>query len=151
MDGFLRIEDFCWDAFNESTTLKGSVKVFRKAYGHYLARGLADTIFSTREIIRYCKSNHIHLNGPRLGRPSKDTGKRKVELLLEWLESGERGRYRAANRHWRRTTSLGLITVKLQHTNKAMAYTSILMMSLQKRLRLLMRLLLAFLRHVHAV
>ena len=52
VDGFLRIEDFRWDAFNESTTLTTSVEAYRKAYGHYPARVLADTIFRTRENVR---------------------------------------------------------------------------------------------------
>ena len=146
VDGFLRIEDFRWDAFNESTTLKDSVKAYRKAYGHYPERVLADTIFRTHENVRYCKSHHIHLNGPRLGRPPKDPAVRKAELLLEWLESGERGDIERRIGIGKRTTSLGLITAKLEHTSKVMAYTSILTVNLQKRLRLLLRLFLAFLR-----
>ncbi len=89
MNGFLRTEDIRWDAFNESPTLKDSVEAYRKAYGHYPARVLADTILRTRKNVRYCKSHHIHLNGPKLGRPTKDPEVRKAELLLEWLESGE--------------------------------------------------------------
>ena len=144
--GFLRIEDFRWDAFNESTTLKDSVEAYRKAYGHYPERVLADTIFRTRENVRYCKSHHIHLNGPRLGRPPKDPAVRKAELLLEWLESGERGDIERRFGVGKRTTFLGLITAKLKHTSEVTAYTSVITLNLQKRLRLLLRLLLAFLR-----
>ena len=134
VDGFLRIEDFRWDAFNESTTLKDSVEAYRKAYGHYPAR----------ENVRYCKSHHIHLNGPRLGRPPKDPAVRKAELLLEWLESGERGDIERRFGVGKRTTFLGLITAKLKHTSEVTAYTSVLTVNLQKRLRLLLRILLGW-------
>ena len=151
VDGFLRIEDFRWDAFNESTTLKDSVEAYRKAYGHYPKRVLADTIFRTRENVRYCKSHHIHLNGPKLGRPTKNPEVRKAELLLEWLESGERGDIERRIGIGKRTTSLGLIAAKLEHTSEVMAYTSVLTVNLQKRLRLLLRLLLALFRPARAV
>lgn len=48
VDGFLRIEDLRWDAFNESITFQQSVEAYREAYGHYPARVLADTFFRTR-------------------------------------------------------------------------------------------------------
>ena len=66
VDGFLRIEDMRWDAYNESTTFQDSVESYRKAYGHYPERVFADTIFRTRENMnmRYCKEHGIHLNGP---------------------------------------------------------------------------------------
>ena len=37
VNGFLRIENLRWDAFNEGTTLQQSVEAYRKAYGHYPA------------------------------------------------------------------------------------------------------------------
>lgn len=49
VDGFLRVEDLRWDAYNGSTTLQQSVEAYRKACGHYPARVLADTIFRTKE------------------------------------------------------------------------------------------------------
>ena len=55
VNGFLRIEHMSWDAFNESTTLQESVENYRRAYGHYPKRVLADTIFRTSENPRYCK------------------------------------------------------------------------------------------------
>ena len=91
VNGFLRVEDLRWDAFNESTTLQASVESFRKAYGHYPQRVLADTIFRTRENLRYCKEHGIHLNGPKLSKPNTDLAEHNRQKKLEWLESGERG------------------------------------------------------------
>ena len=71
IDGLLRIEVLSWDAFNECHTLQDSVEVYRKAYGHYPERVLADTIYRTRDNLRHCKEHGIRLNGPRLGKPPK--------------------------------------------------------------------------------
>ena len=147
VDGFLRIEKISWDAFNESTTLQESVENYRKAYGHYPKRVLADTIFRTRENLQYCKEHGIHLNGPKLGRPNPDPALRKQELHLEWIESGERGDIERRFGIDKRCYSLGCITAKLQHTSEVMIYLSVLTLNLQKRLRLLLRLFFKFYWH----
>lgn len=146
IDGYLRIELLSWNAFNESRTLQDSVEAYRKAYGHYPERVLADTIFRTSENIRYCKSHGIHLNGPKLGRPSKDPKVRKEELRLEWQESGERGDIERRFGIGKRCYSLGNVTAKLKHTSEIMIHMSVLMINLQKRLRLLLRCFFVFLR-----
>ena len=136
--GFLRIETLKWEAFNESTTLQDSVEAYRKSYGHYPQRVLADTIFRTRGNIRYCKEHGIHLNGPKLGKPSKDPQVRKEELRLEWEESGERGDIERCFGVCKRCYSLGRVTAKLKHTSEIMIHLSVLALNLRKRLRLLL-------------
>ena len=139
VNGYLRIEDLRWDAFNESTTFQESVENYRKSYGHYPERVLADTIFRTRENLRYCKEHGIHLNGPKLGKPASDPAVRKQERYLEWLESGERGDIERRFGINKRCYSLGCITAKLQHTSEVMILMSVLTLNLQRRLRLLLR------------
>lgn len=139
VNGYLRVEELRWDAFNESTTFQDSVENYRKAYGHYPERVLADTIFRTKENRRYCKEHDIHLNGPKLGRPASDPAVRKQEGYLEWLESGERGDIERRFGINKRCYSLGCITAKLQHTSEVMIYMSVLTLNLQRRLRLLLR------------
>lgn len=148
IDGFLRIEVLSWDAFNECLTLQDSVEAYRKAYGHYPERVLADTIYRTRDNLRYCKEHGIHLNGPRLGKPPKDPAIRKQELHLEWQESGERGDIERRFGIGKRCYSLGRITAKLKHASEIMIHMSVLTLNLQKRLRLLLRFIFAYFRHL---
>ena len=148
IDGFLRIEMLSWDAFNECHTLQDSVEAYRKAYGHYPERVLADTIYRTRDNLRYCREHDIHLNGPRLGKPPKDPTIRKQELHLEWLESGERGDIERRFGIGKRCYSLGRITAKLKHTSEIMIHMSVLTLNLQKMLRLLLRLIFACFRRL---
>ena len=148
IDGFLRIEVLSWDAFNECLTLQDSVEAYRRAYGHYSERVLVDTIYRTRDNLRYCKEHGIHLNGPRLGKPPKDPAIRKKEIHLEWLESGERGDIERRFGIGKRCYSLGRITAKLKHTSEIMIHMSVLTLNLQKRLRLLLRFIFAFFRRL---
>ena len=139
--GFLRVEDLRWGSFNEGKTLKDSVKAYRKTYGHYPERILADKIFRTSENLKYCREHGIHLNGPRLGRPSKDEKTRKEEEHIEWLESGERGDIERRFGICKRCYSLGRVTAKLKHTSEVVIHLSVLTLNLQKRLRTLLRFL----------
>ena len=145
VDGFLRIEDLRWDAFNESTTLQQSVEAYRKAYGHYPARVLADTIFRTRENLRYCKEHGIHLNGPKLGKPFADLAEARKHKKLEWLESGERGEIERDFGVGKRRYSLDCIVTKLKETSEVMIHSIVVYMNLRKRLRLLLHSLFSWL------
>ena len=148
VDGFLRIEDLRWDAFNESTTLKQSVEAYRKAYGHYPARVLADMIFRTRENLKYCKEHRIHLNGPKLGKPFTDQEEARRHKKLEWMESGERGEIERNFGVGKRRYSLDCIVTKLKETSEVMIHSIVIFMNLLKRLRLLLRSLFNWLRIV---
>ena len=148
VNGFLRIEDLRWDAFNESTTLQQSVEAYRKAYGHYPARVLADTIFRTRENLKYCKEHGIHLNGPKLGKPFTDPEEARRYKKLEWMESGERGEIERNFGVGKRRYSLDCIVTKLKETSEVMIHSIVIFMNLFKRLRLLLRSLFSWLRIV---
>ena len=148
VDGFLRIEDLRWDAYNESTTLQQSVEDYRKAYGHYPARVLADTIFRTRDNLQYCKNHGIHLNGPKLGKPFADPVEARKHKKLEWLESGERGEIERDFGVGKRRYSLDCIVTKLKETSEVMIHSIVIYMNLRKKLRLLLRSFFSWLRIV---
>lgn len=139
VNGFLRIEDLRWDAYNESTTFQDSVESYRKAYGHYPKRVLADTIFRTRENRKYCKEHGIHLNGPKLGKPYVDPAIQKQQKKLEWQESGERGEIERNFGVGKRRYGLDNIVTRLKETSEVMIHASVLYMNLRKKLRLLLR------------
>ena len=141
VNGFLRVEKFQWEAFNEGGTLIDSVEAFRHAYGHYPARVLADKIFRTRENLRYCAERRIHINGPKLGKPPTDDTLRRQQLKEEWLESGERGEIERDFGVGKRRYSLGRIMMKLRDTSEVAVRMVVLAMNLWRKLRLLLQLL----------
>ncbi len=141
-NGFMRVEKISWDPFNECTTLQASVESYRQAHGYYPKRVLADTIFRTRENIRYCNGLGIHLNGPKLGRRPTDPALYKKQLYEEWLESGERGEIERDFGVGKRRYTLGRLMTRLQHTSEVTICATVLVMNLRKKLRLLLRLFL---------
>ena len=100
---------------------------------------LADTIFRTRENLRYCKEHGIHMNGPKLGKPHQDIAERNRQKKLEWLESGERGEIERQFGTGKRRYTLDCIMMKLKETSEVEIYASVLYMNLRKKLRLLLR------------
>ena len=146
VDVFLRIEDLRWDAYNECTTFQESVEAYKRSYGQYPQRILADTIFRTRENMKYCKERGIHLNGPKLGKPYSDPAIQKQQKKLEWQESGERGEIERSFGVGKRRYCLDCIVTKLKETSEVMIHASVLYMNLRKRLRLLLCLFFSWLR-----
>ena len=142
VNGFLRIEHLSWSSFNESTTLQASVESYRRAYGHYPARILADTIFRTRENLRYCKEHGIHMSGPKFGKRPSDEKVYREQLRQEWLESGERGEIERDFGVAKRRYSLGRIFTKLKETSETTIHLAVLSLNLWKKLRLLLHTLL---------
>lgn len=138
VDGFLRVEDMRWDAFNEGTTLKESVERYRNRNGHYPERILADTIYRTRENLQYCKERGIRMSGPRLGRRPKDEAAYRAERRQEWKESGERGEIERNFGVGKRRYSLGRLTTKLKHTSEVAVHVCVLTMNLWRKLRFLL-------------
>lgn len=139
VNGYLRVEDLRWEAFNEGATLIDSAESFRRAYGHYPKRVLADKIFRTRANLRYCGEHGIHINGPKLGKPPADEIVRRQQLREEWLESGERGEIERDFGVGKRRYSLGRIMMKLRDTSEVAIRIVVLTMNLWRKLRLLSR------------
>jgi len=138
-EGYARVEDLRWDAFNESGTLQASAERFKEASGHYPERILADKLFRTRDNLWFCKKHGILLNGPKLGRPPKDLALYRAQCRQERTESSERNAIECTFGVAKRRYALGYITMKLQHTSEVAIHLVFLSLNLQKRLRSLLR------------
>ncbi len=73
VDGFVRLDHFSWDNYNEGLDLKMQVEAFRKVYHCYPEAVLADKIYLTRENRKWLNDNGIKITGKPLGRPPKET------------------------------------------------------------------------------
>ena len=142
LDGYGKIERLGWDAYNESTTLIETVDRYFEQTGYYPERVLADKIYRTRENLRYCESNGIRMNGPKLGRPPKDKRLYHQQCKLEQSEAGERNAVEGKFGEGKRTYNLGRIKMRLQETSEAGIHLVFLVMNLEKRLRAFLRLFL---------
>ena len=69
VDGFILLDRFSWDAYNETSDLSEQAEKFRQRFGHYPASIHADKIYQTRVNRAWCKERGIRLSGKPLGRP----------------------------------------------------------------------------------
>lgn len=77
VDGFILLDRFSWDAYNETSDLEGQAESFRQRFGHYPASIHADKIYQTRANRAWCKERGIRLSGKPLGRPRELTPEEK--------------------------------------------------------------------------
>lgn len=130
VDGYSRIEHFDWESYNESSVLKDSVGKHKERYGVYPATVEADKIFRTRENISYCKANGIKMTGPALGRPA-------IGVKREKENASERNAIEGKFGEGKRKYGLGCVMAKLDVTSGSVIGMIILVMNLEKSLRLL--------------
>jgi transposase, IS5 family len=135
VDGFARIEHLNWEAFNEGTLLKDHLLAYKEKYGYFPASVEVDQIYRNRENRKFCKKENIRMSGPSLGRPPKDGKKEKDNSGLRNPIEGKFG-------EGKRRYGLGRIMAHLALTSESTIGIIILVMNLEKRLRLLYDLLL---------
>jgi IS5 family transposase len=85
--------------------------------------------------MKFCKERGIYLNGPRLGRPPKETDqkRRRLERRLERIRNSIEGKFGEGKRCYQ----LGRIMAKRQETSESVIMLQFLVMNLEKRLRVL--------------
>lgn len=138
VNGFVEIETLNWEAFNEGTTLIESIEKYKMNYGFYPEAVFADKIYRNRENLRFCKSYGIRLSGPKLGRPAEGE-ELKEQLKQEKSDSKIRNAVEGKFGEGKRFYGLGRITAHLKETSESVIALNMLLMNLEKGLRLLLR------------
>lgn len=138
INGYHILDEISWDNINESTLLIEQLQRYKQRMGCYPEAVLADKIYRTRENLRFCKEHNIRLSGPRLGRPGNE------KLYSEHQERADRAQRNAIEGSFgigKRRYGLGRIMMKLKETSETSISLIILVMNLEKRLKLLLALL----------
>jgi len=71
-DGYNRMNNLSWEAYNESSDLKNQVEKYKELNGYYPEAVITDTIYGTRENRNWLKEKGIRFSGRVLGRPPKE-------------------------------------------------------------------------------
>ncbi len=137
VDGFTFIERQEWNAYNESTGLKETIKHYYERFGVYPEAVLVDQIYRTKDNRKYCKKLSIRISGPRLGRPKKDDC--EVNDKQAYKDSCERNTVESKNGISKRRYGLDLIMAYLQVTAETEAALNVLAMNMAHCLRRLLR------------
>lgn len=134
--GYAFLDRLSWDNFNESTTLIDVIEQYRKRMGYYPAVVQADQIYRTRENRSFCKQHGIRLSGPALGRKPKN-GPSSEEKQIAKQDSGERNAIEGKFGEGKRKYGLGCIRARLAKTSESVITLQLLVMNLERRLRVL--------------
>lgn len=136
-NGFCFMEHLSFDAFNEGKTLIASIMNYRRRFGIFPEAVIADKIYRNRENIAFCKSWGIRLSGPPLGRPAKDPKVLKAQRRAERLDAKIRNQVEAVFGEGKRCYGLGRIMARLKETSETVIAMQLLVMNLERRLRIL--------------
>ncbi len=137
VNGFSFMERLSFDAFNEGKTLIESVERYRERFDLYPEALYADKIYRNRENLQYCKQHGIRFSGPPLGRPTKDAALLKEQHRQERRDTGIRNAVEGKFGEGKRIYGLNRIMTHLQETSETVIAMQLLVMNLEKRLRLL--------------
>lgn len=134
--GYAFMDRLSWDNFNESTTLIDVIEKYRERMGYYPAVVQADQIYRTRENRSFCKQHGIRLSGPALGRKPKN-GPTNEEKQVVKQDTGERNAIEGKFGEGKRKYGLGCIRARLAKTSESVITLQLLVMNLERRLRVL--------------
>jgi IS5 family transposase len=134
--GYAFLDRLSWDNFNESTTLIETIEQYRRRMGYYPAVVQADQIYRTRENRSFCKQHGIRLSGPALGRPPKE-GPTNEQRRITKQDAGERNAIEGKFGEGKRKYGLDRIRARLAQTSESVITMQLLVMNLERRLRLL--------------
>jgi len=136
VDGYVFCEKLQWDAYNEGNTLVDSLERYKEKYGFYPEAVLADKIYRTKDNRDYCKERGIRLSGPKLGRSSED--EKKEAKKQAYQDSRERNEVEGKFGTGKRKFTMDCIMAKLKKTSESVIILNLLVLNLEKRLRLLL-------------
>ena len=134
VNGYTFIDRLSFDAYNEGEAIEfvRVIEEYRRRFGHYPERVLADKIYRSKKNRSYCKEHGIHMSGPRLGRPGKNHAE---DIREELQEVGERNAVEGKFGNGKRKFGLSLVMGKLQETSGAMITMDIFIMNMEHMLR----------------
>ena len=128
VNGYTFIDKMSFDAYNEGAEdeFQQTVEKYRKRFGHYPERVLADKIYRSRANRAYCKEHGIRISGPKLGKPGKNKAE---EIRQELREIGERNEVEGKFGTGKRKFGLSCIMGKLKETSGSMVCMDIYIMN----------------------
>ncbi len=134
VNGFCRIDQFSWEAFNEGTMLKEQVENFKSIYGCYPKYLLADKIYLNRENRKYIEEKGIKITGKPLGRPPSKDPQTPSQRYRKKKKAAERNHIEGKFGQAKRGYNLNNIKARLPQTSESWINSIFLVMNVTKLL-----------------
>ena len=134
VNGYIFIDRLSFDAYNEGDyeEFKAAVELYKKRFGCYPERILADKIYRSRKNREYCKEHGIRMSGPKLGKPKADNS---ADIATELKEIGERNEVEGKFGTGKRKYGLNLIKAKLEETARTDICMNLFVENLEHQIR----------------
>lgn len=116
--GYARIDQFDFEAFNEGTRLIEQIKNYKKLNGYYPELVQTDEIYMNRENRKFLKENNIRHTGKPLGRKPKEHLNRYQKAKLK-RERGERNHIEGKFGQGKSKYNLNKIAARLSQTSES--------------------------------
>lgn len=124
MNGITFLEDLSWEAFNEGTRLISTVENYKRRFGYYPEKVLADKIYCNRENRAKLKALSIILVAKPLGRPSL--------AVNNHIRPGERNPIEGKFGQAKTAYGMNRIKARLQETSESWIASIVLVLNLIK-------------------
>jgi len=134
VEGFVFLDRFSWDAYNETADLSEQAEAFRQRFGHYPASIHADKIYQTRSNRAWCKERGIRLSGKPLGRPREMT---REEKRRQRQDEKDRIPIEGKFGNAKRKGTLQRVMAKLAVTSRTVVTIGLIALNLDALLRIL--------------
>lgn len=134
VNGYTFIDRMSFDAYNEGESQEfiRVVNEYKRRFGCYPERILADKLYRSKPNRDFCKQHGIHLSGPKLGRRGKNYAQ---DVRQELKEVGERNAVEGKFGNGKRKFGLSLIMAKLEETTGSMIGMDIFILDMERLLR----------------
>jgi hypothetical protein len=117
-EGFARIDQLSFEAFNEGTFLKDQVERYKKLNGYYPELVQTDDIYMTKENRKYLKENGIRHTGKALGRKPKQVPSTQ-EKAIRQIERNQRNHIEGKFGQGKVKYNLNKIMAKISDTTES--------------------------------
>ena len=125
VDGFAFLDTIRWDAFHEGTYLSECVENYKRRFGFYPQKVVADKLYCSRANRRWLKDRHIKLVAKPLGRPS-------AQAVEDHVRPGERNPIEGKFGQAKNGYGMNRIRARLKQTSHCWIASIILVLNLVK-------------------
>lgn len=135
MNGYARINQFDYEAFNERVYLKDQVKAYKNLFGHYPELVQTDDIYMTRSNRSYLKELGIRHTGRPLGRKPKKDPLTRYQKAKQKQEKNERNQIEGKFGQGKAGYGMNKIKARLDDTHESWVASIVFIMNILKAMK----------------
>lgn len=135
VNGYARINQFSFEAFNESTYLKDQVEAYKKLFGYYPELVQTDDIYMTRENRAFLKERGIRHTGRPLGRKPKKDPLNRCQKEQQKREKNERNQIEGKFGQGKAGYNMNKIMARLADTHESWVASIVFVMNILRAMK----------------